>query len=98
MTTTEIKISVERYLKAHPSISRAIIEKIEVCLDEYLFKNTALCNKHELKGKCKGFWRLHVPYKHVIIYCIEGESPNRYASVLKIMSEKVYHNWIKNCS
>ncbi len=97
MAEIEIKRSVEAYLKKNPSIKKNIIDKIKKCLDEYLYVNINSCNKHELKGNCKGYWRLHVPGKHVVIYVIEGIKPNRYASVLKIMTEKEYHNWIKSC-
>ncbi|WP_421910130.1 type II toxin-antitoxin system mRNA interferase toxin, RelE/StbE family [Methanolacinia petrolearia] len=68
-----------------------------MCLEEYLFVNINLCNKHELKGNCKGYWRLHIPYNYVAIYVIEGTKPDRHAIVLKIMTEKEYHNWIKSC-
>lgn len=98
MAFPEIKNSVEKYLKKNPSIKKGVINKIEQCLDKYLFEEINSCNKHELKGKCKGFWRLHVPHGHVVIYTIEGERPNRYASVIKIMTEKEYHNWVKGCS
>ncbi|MBP5475497.1 MAG: type II toxin-antitoxin system mRNA interferase toxin, RelE/StbE family [Methanomicrobium sp.] len=97
MTSPDLKNSVEKYLKKNPSIKKEIIDKIEKCLDECLFVSLNTCNKHELKGNCKGFWRLHVPHDHVVIYVIEGQRPDRYASVLKIMTEKEYHNWVQSC-
>lgn len=97
MTEVEIKRNAETYLKKNPSIKKNIIDKIKKCLQEYLFVNVNSCNKHELKGNCKGYWRLHIPHNHVVIYAIEGTKPNRSATVLKIMTEKEYHNWIKSC-
>lgn len=93
----EINRSVKVYLKKNPSISKNVIIKLKKCLEEYLFVNINSCNKHELKGNCKGYWRLHIPYNHVAIYVIEGTKPDRHAIVLKIMTEKEYHNWIKSC-
>ncbi len=97
MAKIEIKRGVERYLEKNLSIAENIIGEIKKCLGEYLFVSINSCNKHELKGNCKGFWRLHVPHDHVVIYVIEGGEPNRYAAVLKIMTEKKYHNWLKSC-
>ena len=97
MKKIEIKRDVERYLEKNLSIEEDIIDKIKKCLGEYLVVNINFCNKHELKGNCKGFWRLHAPHDHVVIYVIEGTGPNRYAAVLKIMTDKKYHNWIKSC-
>lgn len=93
----EINRSVKAYLKKNSSISKSIVNKLKKCLEEYLFENVTGCNKHELKGNCKGYWRLHVPYNHVVVYVIEGIKPNRHAVILKIMTEKEYHNWIKSC-
>lgn len=44
MTSPEIKNSVEKYLKKNPSIKKEIIDKIEKCLDEYLFVSLNTCN------------------------------------------------------
>lgn len=85
------------FLQKNPSICRDIIDKIKKCLEDNLLVSVNSCNKHELKGNCKGYWRLHLPHDFVIIYEIIGERPNRCADILKIMSEKEYHNWIKSC-
>lgn len=88
---------VSKYLELRPAINADIMEKLKKCLDENLFNTLRTCNKHELKGNCKGYWRLHLPHDYVVIYVIEGESPNRRAHILKIMTNKVYHNWVKSC-
>lgn len=93
----ETSRDVKNYFDKNIRIRKSIINKIEKCLDEYLFVNIKSCNKHELKGNCAGYWRLHVPYNHVVIYTIEGERPLRHAVIVKIMTEKEYHNWIKAC-
>jgi addiction module RelE/StbE family toxin len=97
MKKIEIKRDVERYLEKNLSIEEDIIGKIKKCLGEYLFVDINSCNKHELKGNCKGRWRLHVPHDHVVIYVIQGTKPDRHAVVIKIMTEKRYHNWVKAC-
>ncbi len=91
----EFSVEVLKYLKKNPRIAKSVVAKIEMCLGEYLFINVSICNKHELKGNCKGRWRLHVPYGHVVIYKIEGEAPNRYAHITSIMTEEKYHNWLE---
>ena len=88
---------VSAYLEKRNSISKDIALKLRKCLEDYLFESVNTCNKHELKGNCEGFWRLHVPHDHVVIYVIEGAKPTRYAHIVKIMTEKEYHNWIKAC-
>ncbi|MBQ3718305.1 MAG: type II toxin-antitoxin system mRNA interferase toxin, RelE/StbE family [Methanomicrobium sp.] len=90
----EISKSAEAFLKKNPQISESIVNKIKICLDQYLFININSCNKHELKGDCKGYWRLHVPHSHVVIYMIIGKKPDRYAKILDIMSEEQYHKWV----
>ncbi|WP_332449526.1 type II toxin-antitoxin system RelE family toxin [Methanoculleus sp.] len=60
MKKIEIKRDVERYLEKNLSIEEDIIDKIKKCLGEYLVVNINSCNKHELKGNCKGFWRLQI--------------------------------------
>lgn len=88
---------VAAYLEKHSSINKDIVLKLRKCLVDYLFESVNTCDKHELKGNCKGYWRLHVPHDHVVIYTIEGTKPNRYAHIVKIMTEKEYHNWISAC-
>ncbi len=97
MARYEMNKKVVVFLKKNPRICKDIILTIKKCLEEYLFVNVNSCNKHELKGKCTGYWRLHVPYDYVAIYVIEGERPDRHAAIIKIMTEKEYHNWIKAC-
>ncbi len=81
-----------KYLKKFPAISQSIMDKIDYCLGEHLFEKLSECNKHQLLGKNKGIWRLHVPHNHVALYTVEGTRPERYAVIHQILPEEEYHN------
>lgn len=94
----DIRISVDaiRYLQKNKTYSDEIKRKIRKCLGEYLLVSVNECNKHELKGHFKGFWRLHVGRHHVVIYKIMGNKSNKYAQIDLIMTEEKYHNWLNS--
>lgn len=94
MVESELSETAIKFLKRNKGVRDEIKEKIKKCLEDHLFETIRSCNKHELKGEFKGFWRLHVR-DHVVIYKIAGNSPHRHAVIYKIMTEKTYHNWIK---
>lgn len=94
MPTAQISMDAIKFLQKNKKYSDEIKKKIRKCLEENLLVAIRECNKHELEGGLKGFWRLHVGRHHVVIYEIAGQKPNRYAQIHLIMTEEKYHNWL----
>ncbi|ADN37072.1 addiction module toxin, RelE/StbE family [Methanolacinia petrolearia DSM 11571] len=94
MVESDFSDTATKFLKRNKAVNKVIMAKIKKCLEDHLFDTIRSCNKHELKGEFKGFWRLHVT-DYVVIYKIAGIRPYRHAFIYKIMTEKAYHNWIK---
>jgi mRNA interferase YafQ len=96
MTEYEISEKALKYLAKNKSIKNAILKKIRYCLEDHLFDKLSECDKHELKGKLKGLWRLKLPYRRVVIYETVGAKPTRHAKIYSIKSEEEYHNWLSS--